>query len=120
NVIAKLEGSDSALKDQYMVYTAHWDHLGKDPGLTGDQIYNGAADNASGSAGLLEIARAFTKLSPAPRRSILFLSVTAEEQGLLSAQYYELNTLYQLKNTLVDINMDVLNMWDKTKDMTLI
>jgi Zn-dependent M28 family amino/carboxypeptidase len=120
NVVAKLEGSDPALKDQYVIYTAHWDHLGRDPDLKGDQIYNGAADNASGSAGLLEIARAYTKLSPAPKRSILFLSVTAEEQGLLGAEYYAANPLYPLKNTLADINMDVLNTWGKTKDLTLI
>ena len=120
NVVAKLEGSDPALKDQYVIYTAHWDHLGKDPDLKGDQIYNGAADNASGSGGLLEIARAYTKLSPAPKRSILFLSVTAEEQGLLGARYYAANPLYPLKNTLADINMDVLNTWGKTKDLTII
>jgi Zn-dependent M28 family amino/carboxypeptidase len=120
NVIAKLEGSDASLKDQYVIYTAHWDHLGRDPELKGDQIYNGAADNASGSAGLLEIARAYTKLSPAPKRSILFLSVTAEEQGLLGTQYYATNPLYPLKNTLADINMDVLNLWGKTSDMTII
>jgi Zn-dependent M28 family amino/carboxypeptidase len=120
NVVAKLEGSDASLKDQYVVYTAHWDHLGRDPELKGDQIYNGAADNASGSAGLLEIARAYTKLSPAPKRSILFLSVTAEEQGLLGTEYYAENPLYPLKNTLADINMDVLNLWGKTKDLTLI
>jgi Zn-dependent M28 family amino/carboxypeptidase len=120
NVVAKLEGSDPALKDQYVIYTAHWDHLGRDPELKGDQIYNGAADNASGSAGLIEIARAFTKLSPAPKRSILFLSVTAEEQGLLGTEYYAENPLYPLKNTLADINMDVLNTWGRTKDLTLI
>jgi Zn-dependent M28 family amino/carboxypeptidase len=120
NVVAKLEGSDPALKDQYVIYTAHWDHLGRDPELKGDQIYNGAADNASGSAGLLEIARAYTKLSPPPKRSILFLSVTAEEQGLLGTQYYATNPLYPLKNTLADINMDVLNLWGKTSDMTII
>jgi len=120
NVVAKVEGSDPALKDQYVVYTAHWDHFGRDPELKGDQIYHGAADNASGSAGLLEIARAFAKLSPAPKRSILFLSVTAEEQGLLGTQYYAANPLYPLKNTLADINMDVLNTWGKTKDMTII
>jgi Zn-dependent M28 family amino/carboxypeptidase len=120
NVVAKLEGSDPALKDQYIVYTAHWDHLGRDPELKGDQIYNGAADNASGSAGLLEIARAYTKLSPAPRRSILFLSVTAEEQGLLGTEYYAENPLYPLKNTLADINMDGLNTWGKTKDLTIV
>jgi Zn-dependent M28 family amino/carboxypeptidase len=120
NVVAKLEGSDPALKDQYVVYTAHWDHLGRDPELKGDQIYNGAADNASGSAGLLEIARAFSKLSPAPKRSILFLSVTAEEQGLLGTEYYAENPLYPLKNTLADINMDGLNTWGKTKDLTIV
>jgi len=120
NVVAKLEGSDPALKDQYVIYTAHWDHLGRDRELKGDQIYNGAADNASGSAGLLEIARAYTKLSPAPKRSILFLSVTAEEQGLLGTEYYAENPLYPLKNTLADINMDGLNTWGKTKDITIV
>ena len=80
NIVAKLEGTDK--KDEYVVYTAHWDHLGKDTTLKGDQIYNGAADNASGSSALIEIAKAFTKLPTPPRRSILFLSVTAEEKGL--------------------------------------
>jgi len=120
NVIAKLEGSDPALKNQYVIYTAHWDHLGKDPDLKGDQIFNGARDNASGSAGLLEIARAYTKLSPAPKRTILFLSVTAEEQGLLGSGYYAENPLYPLKNTLADINMDELNIFGKTKDLTIV
>jgi Zn-dependent M28 family amino/carboxypeptidase len=120
NVIAKLEGSDASLKDQYVIYTAHWDHLGRDPSLKGDQIYNGADDNASGSAALLEIARAYTKLSPAPKRSILFLSVTAEEQGLLGTEYYAENPLYPLNKTLADINMDGLNTWGKTKDLTIV
>jgi Zn-dependent M28 family amino/carboxypeptidase len=120
NVVAKLEGSDPMLRDQFVIYTAHWDHLGRDPDLKGDQIYNGAADNASGSAGLLEVARAYTKLSPAPKRSILFLSVTAEEQGLLGSEYYAENPLYPLNKTLADINMDVLNMWGKTQDLTVI
>ena len=71
-----------------MIYTAHWDHLGRDPNLQGDQIYNGAADNASGTAALLEIARGFTRLKTPPKRSILFLAVTAEEKGLLGAKYY--------------------------------
>jgi Zn-dependent M28 family amino/carboxypeptidase len=120
NVIGMLEGSDPKLKSQYVIYTAHWDHLGKDPSLKGDQIYNGAADNASGSAGLIELARAYKKLSPAPKRSIIFLSVTAEEQGLLGAEYYAENPLYPLKATLADINMDELNVWGKTKDLTII
>jgi len=120
NVIGKLEGSDPAHKDEYVIYTAHWDHLGRDTSLVGDQIYNGAADNASGTAGLLEIARAYKKLSPAPKRSILFLSVTAEEKGLLGAEYYAQNPLYPLNKTLADINMDGLNQWGKTSDLTIV
>jgi Zn-dependent M28 family amino/carboxypeptidase len=120
NVIAKLEGSDPQLKNQYVIYSAHWDHLGKDPSLKGDQIYNGANDNASGVAGLLELAQAFTKIAPVPKRSILFLSVTAEERGLLGAKYYAENPLYPLKSTLADINMDELNQWGKSKDVRLI
>lgn len=120
NVIAKLEGSDSTHASEYVIYTAHWDHLGRDTSLTGDQIFNGAVDNASGSAGLIEIARAYSKLFPRPKRSILFLSVTAEEQGLLGSEYYAENPLYPLKYTLADINMDGLNVWGPTKDMVLI
>ena len=120
NVVAKLEGSDAAHKDEYVIYSAHWDHLGKDPALKGDQIYNGAADNASGSAGLLELARAYTKLKTAPKRSVLFLSLTAEEQGLLGSAYYAENPLYPLNKTLANINMDELNTWGKTKDFTII
>ena len=120
NVIAKLEGSDAKLKDEYVVYTAHWDHLGRDESLKGDQIYNGAIDNASGTAGLLEIAQAYTKLGTAPKRTILFLSVTSEEKGLLGSKYYAENPLYPLKNTLADINMDGLNQWGKTKDLVVV
>lgn len=120
NVAGKLEGSDPAHRDEYVIYTAHWDHLGRDPSLPGDQIYNGAADNASGTAGLLELARAYTKLSPAPKRSILFLSVTAEEKGLLGAAYYAQNPLYPLNKTVADINMDGLNQWGKTSDLTIV
>ena len=120
NVVAKLEGSDPALKDQYVIYTAHWDHLGKDPGSERRPDLQRRRDNASGSAGLLEIARGFTKLSPAPKRSILFLSVTAEEQGLLGSEFYAENPLYPLNNTLADINMDELNVWGPTKDITIV
>ena len=117
NVLARLEGSDPALKAEQVVYTAHWDHLGRDPFLTGDQIYNGAADNASGTAALLEVARGFTLLKTPPKRSILFLSVTAEEKGLLGAKYYASNPLYPLAKTLADINMDVINLWGRTRDI---
>jgi Zn-dependent M28 family amino/carboxypeptidase len=117
NVIARLEGSDPTLKDEFVIYTAHWDHLGRDPNLPGDQIYNGAADNASGVASLVEIARGFTRLKPAPRRSLLFLAVTAEENGLLGAKYYATHPLYPLERTLADINMDVINLWGRTTDI---
>lgn len=120
NVVARLEGSDPALKDEYIVYTAHWDHFGRNTELQGDQILNGARDNASGTAGLLEIARAFSKLPVAPKRSILFLSVTAEEQGLRGAEYYAANPLYPLKKTLANINMDEMNVWGKTSDMVIV
>jgi Zn-dependent M28 family amino/carboxypeptidase len=120
NVVAKLEGSDPALKDQYVIYSAHWDHLGRDTTRQGDQIFNGALDNASGTAGLLEIAKAFKALNPAPKRSILFLAVTAEEKGLLGAKYYAENPLYPLNQTLADINMDGVNQWGKTSDLTVI
>lgn len=120
NVIAKLEGSDSLLKNEYVIYTAHWDHLGRDPKLEGDQIYNGALDNASGTGALLEIGKAFTKLATPPKRSILFLAVTAEEKGLLGAKYYAQNPLYPLNKTLANINMDGVNQWGKTTDITMV
>jgi Zn-dependent M28 family amino/carboxypeptidase len=118
NVVAKLQGSDQ--KDEYVVYTAHWDHLGIGPKVNGDSIYNGAADNASGSSALLEIAKAYTKLPTPPRRSILFLSVTAEEKGLLGAKYYATHPLYPLNKTAADINMDGVNQWGRTSDFTVI
>ena len=120
NVIAKLEGSDSTLRDEYLIYTAHWDHLGRDTTRQGDQIFNGALDNASGVAQMLEIAEAFSKLSPAPKRSILFLAVTAEEKGLLGAKYYAENPLYPLANTVADFNIDGVNQWGRTSDVTVI
>jgi Zn-dependent M28 family amino/carboxypeptidase len=120
NVIGRLDGSDPALKNEYVVYTAHWDHLGRDPKLSGDQIFNGALDNASGTAALLEIAEAFTKLTTPPKRSILFLAVTAEEKGLLGAKYYAENPLYPLNKTLANINMDGVNQWGRTTDITMV
>lgn len=120
NVVGKLEGSDRNLKGEYVIYTAHWDHLGIGPEVNGDKIYHGAQDNATGIGGLIELARAFGKLSPQPSRSILFIAVTAEEQGLLGSQYYSEKPLYPLANTLADINMDVLNVYGKTKDVTIV
>jgi Zn-dependent M28 family amino/carboxypeptidase len=122
NVVALLPGSDPKLRNEYLIYTAHWDHLGRDPRLKGDQIYNGAADNAAGVAVLLELAQAFQALPPAqrPKRSILFLSVTAEEKGLLGSRYYVQEPLYPLAQTLADINMDGANQFGRTSDMTTI
>lgn len=120
NVIAKLEGSDPKLKNEYVVYSAHWDHLGRDAKAKGDQIYNGALDNASGTAAMLEIAEAFTKMKPAPKRSIIFLAVTAEEKGLLGAKYYATNPIYPLAKTVANINIDGVNQWGRTSDMIVI
>jgi Zn-dependent M28 family amino/carboxypeptidase len=120
NVVAKITGSDPQLRNEYVVYTAHWDHFGKATPVDGDDIYNGARDNASGTAMLLEFARAFKAVQPAPKRTIVFLAVTAEEQGLLGSEYYTRFPLYPLARTLANINVDALNVWGRTKDLTIV
>ncbi len=121
NVVAKLEGSDPVLKNEYVVLTSHWDHFGiGDPDATGDRIYNGAYDNASGVAALLEIAHAFTQVQPPPKRTMVFLAVTAEEQGLLGSGYYAKMPTYPLDKTLANINMDGMNMYGPTKDVIVV
>jgi Zn-dependent M28 family amino/carboxypeptidase len=117
NVIGKLEGSDPKLQDEYVIYTAHWDHLGRHPELQGDQIFNGAIDNASGVASIIQLAAAFTKLNPPPKRSVLFMATTGEEAGLLGAKFYAEHPLYPLEKTLADINIDTVNPWGKTHDI---
>jgi len=117
NVIGKLEGSDPKLSGEYVIYTAHWDHLGRHPELRGDQIFNGAIDNASGVASVIEIAGAFSKINPPPKRSVLFMATTAEEAGLLGAKYYAEHPLYPLEKTLADINLDSMNVWGKARDI---
>jgi len=117
NVIGKLDGDDPKLRDEYVIYTAHWDHLGRHPELQGDQIFNGAIDNASGVASVIQLATAFTKLNPPPKRSVLFMDTTAEEAGLLGAKYYVEHPLYPLEKTLADINIDGVNPWGKTQDL---
>ena len=117
NVIGKLEGIDPKLRDEYIIYTAHWDHLGLNHNLQGDQIYNGAVDNASGVASLIQLAAAFAKLNPPPKRSVLFMATTAEEAGLLGSKFYALHPLYPLEKTLADINIDTVNPWGKTRDI---
>lgn len=119
NVIGKITGSKRP--EEVIIYTAHWDHLGVGrPDSTGDSIYNGALDNATGTAGLLELARAFKSLSTKPERTIIILSVTAEEQGLLGSAYYAENPLYPANKTVANINMDGLNRFAKTKDMVVV
>src|SRR5712692_6169121 len=120
NVIARLDGSDAKLKGEYVIYTAHWDHFGIGPEVNGDKTYHGAKDNASGVAALIEIARAFKRLKVPPRRSLLFLAVTAEEQGLLGSRYYAEHPLYPLARTAAAINMDALNVLGRTRDIVMI
>jgi len=120
NVVAKIEGSDPALRDEWVVYTTHWDHFGIGPAVNGDTIYHGAIDNASGTGGLIELARAFTTTTPRPRRSILFLFVTAEEQGLLGSAGYAEHPLYPLAKTVAALNIDALNVHGRTRDLTII
>ncbi len=118
NFVAKLGGRDPKVRDEFVIYSAHWDHFGIGPEVNGDKIYNGAIDNASGVAGIMEIARVMTA-SP-PRRSVLFLSVTGEEQGLLGSRYYAENPLYPLTKTLAVINVDGANMLGRTRDLTVV
>ena len=107
NVVAKLEGSDAKLKEEAVLYTAHYDHFGIDASLKGDQIYNGAVDNATGSAILIELARLWAK-SAAPKRSILFAAVTAEEQGLLGSEYFGKHPKVPASKISLDLNFDAL------------
>ncbi|HNC24106.1 MAG TPA: M28 family peptidase [Opitutaceae bacterium] len=122
NVAAKLTGSDPKLRDEYVVYTAHWDHLGRDPRLEGDQIYNGADDNASGVAWQLEVAQNLAELPAAqrPRRSVLFLTVTAEEKGLLGSRYYVQSPLYPLARTVACVNTDGGGYYGRTHDVKVV
>jgi len=120
NVVAKIAGSDPALADEYVLYLAHWDHLGTSMTAEGTAIHHGARDNASGVAMLLQFAERFARIRPAPRRSILLLAVTAEESGLLGSKYYATCPLYRLERTLAVINVDELNVWGRTRDLTVI
>jgi Zn-dependent M28 family amino/carboxypeptidase len=120
NVVGKITGADERLRHELVVYTAHWDHFGTGTPVGGDAIYNGARDNASGTAMLVEFARAFKAVAPAPKRTVLFLAVTAEEQGLLGSEYYTRFPLYPLAKTLANINVDALNVWGRTKDLTIV
>ncbi|HSG82243.1 MAG TPA: M28 family metallopeptidase [Gemmatimonadota bacterium] len=118
NVFALLPGTQRP--DEYVIYMGHWDHLGMDASLEGDQIYNGALDNATGSAGILELAEAYASLETKPERSIVFWWTTAEEQGLLGAAYYAENPIYPLAKTVAAINIDGLNIYGAMRDIYII
>ncbi|HXH28749.1 MAG TPA: M28 family metallopeptidase [Candidatus Polarisedimenticolia bacterium] len=118
NVVAVRPGGERA--DEAIIYMAHWDHLGQDPSLKGDTIYNGAVDNASGVATLLALARAFESLPQPPQRSVLFLATTAEEQGLLGSEYYAAHPIVPLDHTIAVINIDGVDIWGPMKDITIV
>jgi len=118
NFLAKLPGSTRP--EEVVMYLGHWAHFGTDPSLEGDQIFNGAVDNASGVAAILEIAEAFTTLDPGPERTVVFCATTGEEQGLLGSAYYSENPVYPLEKTVAAINIDALNITGATRDYTII
>ncbi len=117
NILGKIEGKTNP--DELVIYTAHWDHLGVGPTIEGDSIYNGARDNATGTAAILEIARAFMRENPNPDRSVVFLAVTAEEQGLLGSKYYAENPVYPLSKTMANINIDGMSTVGFVNDLTV-
>ncbi len=119
NVIGKITGTKRP--DEVIIYTSHWDHLGiGKPDETADSIYNGAFDNASGTAGLIELACAFKSMKVQPERTIILLAVTAEEQGLWGSAYYAQNPIYPTSKTVANINIDGLNPFEKTKDIIIV
>ena len=117
NVIAAIPGT--ARPDETIIYTAHWDHLGVNPAVEGDNIWNGAADNATGTAGLLALAHLHAQAAP-PARTVVFLAVTAEESGLLGSQWYAENPVYPIPKTVANINMDNMNTFGRTHDVMVI
>ncbi len=118
NVIAMLKGTTNS--GEYIIYSAHWDHLGiGKPDAKGDSIYNGAVDNADGVASLISMAKAFTEVKDKPGRSIVFLAVTGEEQGLLGSEYYASHPVYPLNKTIANLNMDALGNYGATKDIAI-
>ena len=119
NVVGILEGSDPKLKDEAIVYSAHYDHLGVGVPVDGDNIYNGALDNASGTAMLIELARVFAESSVKPPRSVIFLSVTGEERGLKGSEYYGLHPSIPAKQTMINLNYDGISMLGEATDVVM-
>jgi Zn-dependent M28 family amino/carboxypeptidase len=118
NVLAMIPGSKRP--DEVVVYMAHWDHLGRSLGRSGDNIFNGALDNASGTAGLLAIAKAFAESPRRPERSVVFLGLTLEESGLLGSAYYASNPVFPLRKTVAALNMDAMSWGGPTRDVSVI
>lgn len=118
NVVAQIRGSKRP--DEYIVYMAHWDHLGRSLARGGDNIFNGALDNATGTAGLLAIAKAFTESKRRPERSIVFLALTLEESGLLGSAYYVQNPIFPLHRTVAALNMDAIAWGGPTRDVSVV
>jgi Zn-dependent M28 family amino/carboxypeptidase len=118
NVVAKIKGSKRP--DETIIYTAHWDHLGIGESVDGDSIYNGAIDNASGVAALFEIAKAFQAAKIQPERTILFVALTSEEEGLLGSAYYANNPIYPLDKTVANLNIDAFSAMGETKDVSIV
>src|SRR5205807_430268 len=119
NVAAIIPGSDPKLKDEAVIFSAHWDHLGIGTPVNGDSIYNGAIDNATGCAILLELARVWASLPQKPKRSALFLAVTAEEGGLKGSEYYGTHPLVPLARTAIDLNYDALYPFGRAADVVI-
>jgi Zn-dependent M28 family amino/carboxypeptidase len=120
NVGGVIEGSDPELKEEAIVFTAHYDHLGIGKAVEGDSIYNGARDNASGIACILTLAQAFSRLDNAVRRTLVFLAVDGEESGLLGSQYYSENPTFAAGKIAANINIDTVNIWGKTRDVSIV
>jgi Zn-dependent M28 family amino/carboxypeptidase len=119
NVVGRIDGSDPQLKDEVVIFSAHWDHLGIGPEVSGDAIYNGAADNATGCAMLLEMARAWAMLPQKPRRSALFISVSAEEAGLRGSEYYGQHPVVAAGKTMADLNFDMFTPFGRSSNVVV-
>jgi Zn-dependent M28 family amino/carboxypeptidase len=117
NVVARIDGSDPAVRDEAVLFTSHWDSFGVGRAIDGDSIYNGALDDASGVAWMLSMAGAFRAMDPAPRRTLVFVAFTAEEAGLLGARWYATHPVIPLAKTLANINMDAMNPWGRTRSI---
>jgi Zn-dependent M28 family amino/carboxypeptidase len=115
NVIGLLRGSDPALKDSYVLVTAHYDHLGMRPGTGGDNIFNGANDDGSGTVSVIELASALSSLKPRPKRSIVFMTFFGEEKGLLGSRYYGRHPAFPIEKTIADVNLEQVGRTDSSE-----